>query len=406
LIAIYTGEPDLRSIYDQVRDKVDEIYQDEELREIDGLRMSRGPLHVVVLAKSGVLAAERSNFVNQEVAEDELADRLINEFADMTGGLIRNAAIAGIAGIRDNAHRILAEFDPNRDPAYLGHRLLLDHPPDAEDHLEEALASEVASVLEEHRSGTRADIGAIRSWLIHRQSDGLNLSEPFPFEGDRDPVEGWIPLLEQGIAAEVARPKGASKTSLPTQSTIPFAEDTESARQSDLHFAALLKLKTHYPSQAPRLSIGTILHTRENDQDSYFLCLQPKCDSVRLGDWTGFPFLLLVSLTASKDVSREMSFLAVQSEQDVWKHLGIIPKPSKLMIRYFQPRDSPPGEVCAKNENALFFFEDIEKRQYRWIAQMKDEHALGVANQVAAFLARPGPNEAEWLRRGVIKSSS
>lgn len=402
LIAIYTGEPRLGAIYEQVRDAVLEFYQDEELKENeDLLRMSRGPLHVVLLAKAGVFAANQSEFREHSVAEGELADRLANDFAEMTGGLIRNAAIAGIAGIRANAHRILAKFEPSLDPAYLGHRLLLHHPPDAADHIEEALSSEIASVLEGHRPGKWADGDAIESWLAHRDSE-VRLSQPLGFPGEDSAVSGWRSLLDRGFEAPgMPEPGFASKGKLRRQATEPFAEDAEAARRSNLHFAALLTLKTRYPGRPPRLLIGSVLHSYEGEEDRYFLCLQPKCDSVRLRHSSGFPFIPLVPLTEAGDVRDGMSLrLVVERETDQWEHFSIAGKPSELTVRFFEPGDDPPGEVEAKEEsNGRFFFEDTEGRRYRWIAQVKDDHALGVAGEVAAALARPGPSDPEWLRR-------
>ena len=402
LIAIYTGEPNLRTIYERVRDAIGEFYQGEELREADVLRMSRGPLHVVVLAKPGATTAAVPEFENQEVAEGELAERLASEFAEMTGGLIRNAAIAGIAGIRDNAHRILAKFEPSLDPAYLGHRLLLHHPPEAADHIEDALSSEVASVLGDHRPGRWADGDAIESWLAHRDSEGVRLSEPLGFPGNESAVTGWSSLLDRGFEAPgTPEPGFVSKSALRRQATEPFTDDADAARRSNLRFAALLTLKTHYPGRPPRLSIGSVLHTREGAQDRYFLCLQPKCDSVRLRDSSGFPFIPLVPLTDAGNVSDGLSLrLVVERETDQWEHFGIEAKPSELTVRFFRPGDDPPGEVVVEEDSeGRFFFEGTDERRYRWIAQMKDEHALGVAGEVAAALARPGPNDAEWLRR-------
>ena len=92
--------------------------------------------------------------------------------------------------------------------------------------------------------------------------------------------------------------------------------------------------------------------------------------------------------------------LVLETSKDQWKDFGIKPKPSELSIRFFKPSSNPPGEVVATEmENGGFFFEDNEGRKYRWMAEMKDEHALGIAGEVASALARPGPNDAEWLRK-------
>ena len=405
LIAIYTGDPELAAIYERVREEIRGVYPNKEPKEEDrSLRLTWGPLHVVILAKSGTNVLPQ--FENQKVAEDGLADRLVTEFAEMTGGLIRNVAIQGIAGIRANAHKILAKFDPSLDPAYLGHRVLLPHPPEAEDHIEEALGSEIASVLEEHRPGKWADINAIKLWLAHHKPEGLRISDPRGPQDDA--MEECCQLLVQGFEALGAPVPGftneVGKNTLrkrPTKATEPFAEDIESALRADHRFAALLQLKTRYRGRPPRLSIGTVLlDTSEGAQDSYLLCLQPKCDSVRLRGQTGFPFIPLVPLM-DEGGGNEGLRLVVEIESDQWEYFGIKPKPSELLVPVFQPGDDTLGEVTAeKVQGDQFVFEDVDKRRYRWIAQVKDEHALRVAGEVAAAMARPGPNDAEWLRRG------
>ena len=402
LLAIYTAQPDLHAIFNRIQSEIAEIYEDDELKTADGLRLSKGPLHVVVLAKKGAIGAHRPELRDQEVSESELARRLADEFALMAGGLLRNTAIAGIAAIRDNAHRILAKFEQSLDPAYLGHRLLLHHPPDAEDHILEALGSEVVSVLEEDHPGTHADVDAIELWLAMRKSEGLGLDDPFHFQGAQTPVEGWRHLLLQGFEArEEPPPVSASKKDLRRRSTEPFAEDATTAIQSNRRFAALLNLKTRYPGRPPKLSIGTLLSTQDGDKNQYFLCLQPKCDSVRLSGWSGFPLIPLIPLYDVAVGNEGTSLrLVLDTGKDEWQDFGIRLKPSELTVRCFKPDSDLPGEVVATEDDGEgFFFEDSDGTKYRWMSEMKDEHALGVAGEVASALARPGPNDAEWLRR-------
>ena len=402
LMAFYTGEPNLREIFNRIKDVATEFYEDDELLVIDDFRISKGPLHIVLLAKQGTLNDLQPELRNQEVAESQLADRLAHDFALMTGGLIRNCAIAGITAIRDNAHRILAKFEPSVDPAYLGHRLLLPHPPDTEDHLVEALGSELISVLEENRPGACADVDAIGSWLEQREHEGLGTFARYRFPKGQKAVDGWRDLLSRGIDdAKATLPIDVKKSELEKQATEPFAKDAEDALRSNRRLAALLRLKTRYPGRPPRLSIGSLLSTREDDEDRYFLCLQPKCDSVRLPASTGFPLIPLIPLEDVEVKSQGTSLrLVLETSKDQWKDFGIKPKPSELSIRFFKPSSNPPGEVVATEmENGGFFFEDNEGRKYRWMAEMKDEHALGIAGEVASALARPGPNDAEWLRK-------
>ena len=395
LMAIYTGEPDLSEIHRRVREAADKFYEDHELMDDpSSFRMSKGPLHIVILAKAGVLTRAPSE-LGREVSESGLAGRLTEEFALMAGGLLHNVAMSGIAAVRDNAHRVLAKFGKGLDPGYLGHRLLLSHPPDAEDHAEAALGAEIMSVIEDARPGARANIETIESWLALRQSEGLDLLEPFPFQGEPDPVDRWRELLAQGIGAGGDLPAGKRK--LADRGAEAFAEDPGAAKRSSRQFAALLSLKTRYPGRPPRLVIGTVLRTEQPDT-RYFLCLQPKCDSVRLDGATGFP---LIPLLASGGGSRATSTrLIVEVEHDQWKHFGIGAKPSELVLPVFEPGQDPPGEVVASEDPlGRFYFDDARGERYWWVADLKDEHALRDAAEVANALSRPGPNDSEWLRQ-------
>ena len=400
LMAIYTGEPDLNTIHDRVQEVIASFHEEHDSK-VDGFRLSKGPLHVVVLAKEGVVSGA-PELRSRETTDSGLADRLVEEFALMTGGLLWNTAITGIATVRDSAHRILAKFEKGLDPAYLGHRLMLPHPPDAQEHVEEALGAEITSVIEEHRPGSHADLEAIGAWLALREAEGLQLAEPFSFRPSEVSVDAWCELLLRGIdAPEVALPRDVGRAALRRQATEPFAEDQETAKRADHGFAALLSLKTRYPGRIPRLTIGTVLRTGEPGERAYFLCLQPKCDSVRLDTLTGFPLIPLISLEAAEvGGNGEDLRLVVEPEPDQWEHFGIEKKPSDLTIRFFEPNSPQRGEVLASREEPEgFSFADVDGERYRWIAELKDEHALKVAGEIASALARPGPNDSEWLRR-------
>ncbi|MXX32624.1 MAG: hypothetical protein F4Z51_10465 [Chloroflexi bacterium] len=93
--------------------------------------------------------------------------------------------------------------------------------------------------------------------------------------------------------------------------------------------------------------------------------------------------------------------LMVDKGVDEWEHFEVNPTPSDLIVRRFEPDTSPPGEVLASAEleNGVFCFSDINGVKYRWLAELKDEHALRVATAVANALSRPGPNDSEWLRQ-------
>lgn len=396
LIAIYTGEPDLNSISNRVEGALNDVYGDNDVQIVDRYHMVKKALRVVILAKPDTLNDQTRVPGAEEVAEHRLAEKLLEEFSKMTAGLLPNVALAGVAAIRSNAHRMVAQFSQDLDAAYLGHRMLLPHPPDSEDHLLRALGAEVLSILEAANPGVHANADAIDLWLDG--TDEQLLSEPFSFNGHRDPVQEWRELLKQGIEAGSSHlPKGGKKLVIRT-GTEAFAADPTTAALANRRFAALLNLKTRYVQHAPRLMIGSLVQIEKQTPEQYLLCLLPKCDSVRLATPTRVPFVPL-QVRSEQSGNGSLRFV-LQTSEGTWVHLDLSPKPSELVVAAFQPGPNPPGEIIAvRDSNGEFIFECEDTRRYRWMAALKDEHAFGIAAEVAAALARPGPDDAEWLRQ-------
>ena len=393
LVAIYTGEPDLEDITQKVAKTIEESYAHGELAvDNDALRISKGPVHAVIFAKDETNLVAKAH-QNQVVAESELPDRLIDEFSGITEGLLSNVALAGLAAIRTQAHKLLLKFDPDLDAAYLGHRLLLRNPKDAEDHVVDALGAEINSILEEQRPGDEAGIEAIREWLIASPAKQVDISSPI--ESGVEPVKKWLLLLTEGLYTEgISLPD--KKKNIERSATNIFAKNCVTANQSNRLFATLLNLKSRYSgSRAPRLVVGTILSAGDGEDVKYFVCLQPKCDSVRIKCQTGFPFLALATKTHNEKFD-----LVIDVGADQWKYFELSRKPSALIVPSFNPTPNSGGQVVAGVESdGNYFFMDSANVKYKWIVGMKDEHGLKIANELAAVLSRPGPNDTEWLRR-------
>ena len=393
LLAIYTGDPNLQEVSARVQDAISEFYGESKVDARDPYRISKGPVRIVILAKEGTPDPSSSGPRAQQASEGDLASRLVGEFARMTEGLLRNVALAGISAIRKQSHRILTTFDSRLDAAYLGHRQLLSNPAEAEDQLTDALAAEILAVLTDDRPGVHANANAIKDWLVSKQAVGLDLSSPFSFQGAANSIDWWHALLSHGINAEGAiTPHGAGKTTLEKRGTEAFTDTSESAMDSNRNFAALLSLKTQHIVRTPRLTLGSILCDEGDHESPYLLCLQPQCDSIRLDSATGFP---MIRLREDDRLFR----IVVEVSLGNWKHFNVVLKPSELIVRTFEPACSTSGEVMAFSENGCLYFRDTKDRTYRWIAEMKSEYALTLAGEMASSLARPGPDNSEWLRR-------
>ena len=389
LVAIYSGEPGLPDILREVRTFLDGFYNECPIEEPEPYVVSKGPIRVAIVPKSESKAPEKT-----AVAEKDLADHLVNEFVAMTKGLLRNVALEGLAALRDHVPKVLTKFDSSLDSGYIGHRILLPNPTDAEEHIVEALGAELLSILEDSRPSDVASTDNIKAWLVEKfHADEIDIEYPTRISGETGTLEMRFELIEKGID-KVTNPE-PGKNKLREMAAAMYSKDAESAKVSNLKFAALLGLKTHYPATTPKLTLGTVLRRKRKSGDwGYLICLQPKCDSVRLIENTGFPFL---RLSISADSSR-FGCVMLSPEGD-WVYLDVDDTPGSLLVLFFTPNSTSGGEVIASDRSGGFCFLDFKGDEYEWVAALKDEHALDVADKVAKKLARPGPNHSEWLRR-------
>ena len=398
LFAIYTSQPELTDIVEKVRELIDEFYPREQLLNVGSFTVSKGPVRVVVLAKLIASSQVRTEFRDQSVDEEGLPDRLIDEFAKMTSGLLRNVVLVGLAEIRAQTHRLLSAFDPQLDPAYLGHRLAIPFPPDSEDHVVDVLVSELASMLENAQAGRIAGILAIRAWLDAKTAKGLELHEPFDDVWNQDDYcDRLIEIHEMGFEYANKRFVDGAKVTkskwnkVKKNATAIFSTDAD-VTNANQRFAALMDLKSRFGSaDEPILTLGTVLKRRSDQR--YFVSIQPKCDSVRLREKTAFPLLPIRFPNENQG-----SDLVVCDSDSEWINLKFATKPSELLMVVFEPGIFPPGEVKATVSGYGLGFFAANGDWYEFVVEIKDEQASEIASKLASALARPGPNRAEWLR--------
>lgn len=125
LLIVYTGETDLFEITNSIYQKVDQH------------SFHKGDCVIQSLNSKILVRAKKQNSETQFAHNPELKDKIVSyeslptliveEFADMTNGLLSNFALSSISAIRNNTSRMLSVFSPKLDPAYLGHKILLEN---------------------------------------------------------------------------------------------------------------------------------------------------------------------------------------------------------------------------------------------------------------------------------------
>lgn len=318
VIAVYTGEPDLAGIVDRIKGAIGG--EQAGSGEHDSFTINKGAFRIVVFAKEHV--KETPGQSDRKVLLDDLPMRLVEEFAETTSGLVSNVAVHALSVLRQNTYDILTTLHSGLDPAYLSHRALLPQPDDVAEHLIALITVQLRSILEEYDVGGKAGMPQIKAWLSHTYADG-----PLKIGGKDVARTSVIDLLEKGL--DRWRLPGASNKEDERfrrhgfkSLTEAFSRDEATAQTADIELAMLTTLKTRYQEDAtspPMLTLGTIVAKKVESQGSisweYWLCIQPRCDSVRLQHTTSFPFLPYKIIANN----REQGFdLALRDGNNLW----------------------------------------------------------------------------------------
>lgn len=404
LIVIYsTSEPDrdeednpFRSIHEAFPDLTDE-----------------GTTYALTKGKHFRIAFKKK----EDKDGNNLPEFVISEFAKITAGILSNVALKSISVIRDNTHLLLGSLGTEIDPAYLAHRALLPFPDDAMDHAVEIVASELQSILENYKVGEKADKATILIWLnnknpsgtfkIYKKKDGRTI--------DFDIGLGELTrLLEIGfeefgkeffpINTEGQNQSNPMKVKLDfygyLTKTFCFDQEPDDVIEKiNCEYAVLASQKNHYgrPLNKPMLTLGTVLRQAGDgspaDPNKYWICIQPRCDCVRINASRTFIFLPLFS-------DNKKGFGIVLKTGDGYSKYKITDKNYEYRSFVFPISDKNEKIVRAKydDEEKIFYFTSIEGEKFVWVTELKNEHAQRVANEIGSTLSRVGVNESEWLR--------
>ena len=405
LISIYTGEKDLLGISEKIKTSLAGEVDIEESE--GGFVLIGGPVKIVILAKEGTATLDTSRIVTV----GNLPDRLISEFSKTTMGLLSNATLESLAAIRSNTHRLLKKFNTDLDAAYLSHRALSFPAEEAQFHHLPLVVSEIQDILEGRNISDLLSPDNINSWLSLKVSEGLSLHKKMRISGKENALKAMSALIVDGVVSEkiseghkswtkmlspIKSEESNSSLSLITE--ILGLKDAAFARESDQNLAQLMSIRSRYESPPPMLTLGTIIaEDRSDGKSSYFFCVQPVCDSVRLSKSSGreFPFLRMQERT---DLKKSLTVVVPGKGNVVELRLSLRPHES-LKIK-FKPSLSY-GDIRSRDNGGIWEFKSSgsESKTYRWVADLKPAHAQRIANDFARELSRVGLTESEWIRR-------
>ena len=379
LVAIYTGEARLDEIYSAVfADLTEAGLHPSEIEPTTAIAYRHG--RVVLYAKSDVNLAETLR--QRSVAEADLPERLVDDFASMTQGLLPGIALTSLTAVRESAHKLLDRFGADLDPAFLAHRACLSNPEDAERQIVSHVAEELRGLMENavaEESPAGAD--AVESW-IRRKSDGVT---SFVFDNRRLDLEATIRLANGGLVESELKNNAFEGLSA------GFAGDNVAG--IDERLAWIMSSRTVFNAPPPTLWLGSVVTAIGDGSEKPLICIRPRCDCVRLDKETAFIFLPRVN-------PRKVKEQLVVRLGDEFKRLGIGMDPGGWVLLRFNPSVGNRSVVATKREaDGGFEFTDAGGKCYMWQGELKAEYTHRVAQNFAMTLSRVAVDESEWLRR-------
>ena len=403
VILIYTGFPHLKSIIQKIKEKFNDIAFETEPNH--GCSIRYGSTSISVYAKT-ILSVD-SELASRVLSDNQLVDALISDFTNITSGLVSNAALKAISIIRQNTHKLISLFNNNLDPAFLANRCLLTNSSDSEEQLLDIIGSEIKSLFVCNDAVMPISKEVIREYIIEflpdRETDFL-----FPIKDGFESIEIPEKIDRESLIkfTEIGIENFFIRFDTPKNDKIRFTQNCHSnlTKQychnsidpliSNISFANLTSTRQKLNSDfLPMLTLGSILKFETKLGEDYWLCIQPKCDSVRVEKNREFLFASL-----KKNDSKEKFDFAIDDKS------GIICFDIDLTIykaKYFKFKANANKTVKAILKDGNFIF--VGETSMEWIGELKNDFAQHISNRFASNLSRVGINHSEWLRRGAGK---
>jgi hypothetical protein len=409
LIIIYTGEDILDEITTAVFEEVKTILPNKGECEI-----SSDNIKVLVRHKSNDIEKDKNKFksrphlLDKIITYKDLPNCVLTEFTKMTEGLLSNFALLSLSTIRNNSHKILGLFSKELDAAYLGHKVVLPVQNDSEDLLVRLFGDTIVDLLLYNEINKNSDENLI-NWLSENITEtdisitnkkGNTLNPTVQYKRNIALVKDLISSAEKTVEKRFEKQFKTLVTDknqredyleyLLQNATILFENDNNKRLEIDKKFAVLTHHKSLFIPHniVPKLTLGTIIRSAAN-QDNYFICIQQRCDSVRI----------------KKDEERKFLFLPLSVSTDNSFHI-ITPDGTKLKLekKSYSVKtikfkcENNEGEIKGIAQNDKFIFREIYNEEFEWVLDLKDLHSQRIVTNYVSLLSRVGLDESEWLR--------
>lgn len=347
--------------------------------------------------------------INKTENIQQLVDTSIQKFTEMTCGLLSNATLAAITEIRDKTHHHLYKFNSKLDTAYISHVIgLISSPEMRESAHEVAFDYAVDLISEELKSDLQTSkylknslaSDTLKKWPLYKNPANQNrhsitVGEKDPVVFDNDRMQKILSVktdeeLQAILDEPPVFPKIGKKNRFDSfrDSYIQFKFTDEDNRDEHLQLSAIECLRRDHlkisPDFEPVLKQGTVIRK----DDTYFVCIQPICDSVRLTSATSFLFLKSEKLD-------DTNFSHVIRDREGYKCLRFKSTSRFVSLIEFTPSNKM---IRATKQDNINVFQSTNQDVYEWCGELKQAIYQELVNAVSASIARVGFDSFEWLR--------
>ena len=401
LILIYTGA----NIDDDVIPNVEKIFNNK-------FQTNKSLQYKSLLLK--IIRKKTLESDMESISEENLPEECLETFTQITDGLIPNAIMSAITDIRDNTYKILSVLNKNFDAAFINHKMQLNSPCDADMFLSDLISDFIANSFNSTRICNTVSEQHIRDWFKHKQYEEiLNISKDIKDficnridkskkdnkEELKNEIENLkcLDAIERGFVNVINDicDDGQIKYFVENQRYSFTNHFNKSSINIDKLFSAITMLQAinYNEINKPCMTLGTIIKSLNNS--TYYLCIQPRCDSVRIEKGENRKFLLM---PLQKDCTVGKICIIDENQQPII--LGYR-KIHDIELKVFSQSNIVNGHIEAtyRDTNKTFIFTDIENTEYVWLADLKFTYAQRIIQEYAKEICRVGLDEYEWFRK-------
>jgi hypothetical protein len=408
LFVIYTDEVELNRIVDEIKKELNQLNSQIQTQDETPYSFSYKNIKVSIFGKEEVKtkAKHSTEIADRSYTYEELPEAVYDEFVNFTHGIVSNLFLKSVASIRANTYLLLNTFQRDIDPAFIAHKGLLPIPDDAHDHIIELIGSEIKCIIGGalHETTTKSLIEGFIDSLDENHlldyTDNNGKQQKFSKDDFKSLLSN--PKSKESLSNKTIKnlpedlPKSIFKANAPS---LTSDDVVKKANNSNIEFAKLTILKKRYLKfNEPILTLGVILKgTTVSGEDEYWICIQPKCDSLRISEdenmhhGRSFLFLNLSKVDVGGEIISNTN-LRFKLNYDI----------SKAKQYMFRPVKNGMILVRGEEPNKWFFLDSFGRR-FEYICELKNDFAQNIANNFASKVSRVAVNHSEWLRLNASK---